>query len=74
MKKLLTILTLAALVLSPALAQTSSDSGEPFSTGPSETPSDAVIVEGKVKSPEPDPDPNVGIDSDAMPNAAEELE
>jgi heat shock protein HslJ len=71
MKKLLIIVTLAALMISPALAQTSADDREQFSIGPSETPSDGVIVEGRVKSPEPEPDPNVGSDSDATPNAGE---
>ena len=49
MRKFFAIVGLATLLGSPVLAQTSADDPSLFSIGPSETPSDAVIVEGKVK-------------------------
>lgn len=70
MKRLLTIVILATLMTgSLALAKTSADDPPLFSIGPSETPAEAVIVEGDVKGQ--NQDPNVASDEAAMPNSVE---
>ena len=61
MKKLFAAAALAALLVSPAITRISSGHGRPeFSSGPSATPWDAVIVEGKIVGQ--DPDANVRLD------------
>jgi anti-sigma-K factor RskA len=66
MKVLMTVVALAALMGSPVLAQTPAEDPLLFSVGPSETPSETVIVEGEAKSPIENP--NVGL----RPNLAVE--
>jgi hypothetical protein len=58
--------TLAAVMGSPVLAQTPAEDPLLFSVGPSETPSESVIVKGQAKSPIENP--NVGL----RPNPAVE--
>ena len=64
MKTFLTIVVLT-LMGAPAFAQTSADDRPLFSVGPSETPSEAVIVEDKVKDPEQDSDVGLRPSDDA---------
>ena len=58
-KTFLTVITLATLMVSPALASAVPHRAL-FSSGPSATPWDAVIVEGKIVGQ--DPDANVRLD------------
>jgi hypothetical protein len=53
------------LLGAPAFAHTSADDRPLFSVGPSETPSEAVIVEDKVKDPKQDSDVGLRPSDDA---------